>query len=140
MYMLLNQNKMKNKIPQCQNNSKIQQKNTTMSEQFQNTTMSEQFQNPPEKYHNVRIIPKSHRKIPQCQNNSKIHQKNTTMSEQFQNPTEKSLEKVKMISNTQVHDLSLSELGTGASIKSGRVKLVLWAQISSLGEMMWSCQ
>jgi len=47
------------------------------------------------------------------------------MSEQFQNPTEKSLEKVKLIPNTQVHDRSLSELGTGASIKS---------------EMMWSCK
>jgi len=57
-------------------------------------------------------------KIPQCQNNSKIPQKNTTMSEQFQNPTEKSLEKVKMIPNTRVNDHSLFELGTGASIKS----------------------
>ena len=40
------------------------------------------------------------------------------MSEQFQNTTEKSLEKVKLIPNPQIHDRSLSELGTGASIKS----------------------
>jgi hypothetical protein len=29
--------------------------------------------------------------------------------------------------NTQIHDNSLSWLGTGTSIKSGRIKLVLWA-------------
>jgi hypothetical protein len=31
--------------------------------------------------------------------------------------------------NTYIHDYSLSWLGTGTSIKSGRVKPVLWAQI-----------
>ena len=30
-------------------------------------------------------------------------------------------------SNTQIHDSSLPWLGTGTSIKSGGVKLVLWA-------------
>jgi hypothetical protein len=34
--------------------------------------------------------------------------------------------------NTQIHDCSLSWLGTGTSIKCGRVKLVLSAQISPL--------
>ena len=34
--------------------------------------------------------------------------------------------------NTNIHDNSLSWLGTGTSIKSGRVKLVLCAQTSSL--------
>lgn len=33
--------------------------------------------------------------------------------------------------NTHTNDSSLSWLGTGTSIKSGWVKLVLWAQISS---------
>ena len=36
-------------------------------------------------------------------------------------------------------DRSLSWLGTGTSIKSGRVKLVLWPQTSSLGEMILPC-
>jgi hypothetical protein len=31
----------------------------------------------------------------------------------------------KLISLTQIHDLSLSTLGSGTSMKSGRVKLVL---------------
>ena len=31
-------------------------------------------------------------------------------------------------SNTQFHDHSISWLGTGTSMKSGRVKIVLWAQ------------
>jgi hypothetical protein len=35
-----------------------------------------------------------------------------------------------------VHDRSLSWLGTDTSIKSGRVKLVFWAQTSPLSEMM----
>jgi hypothetical protein len=33
--------------------------------------------------------------------------------------------------NTQIHDYSLSWLSTGSSIKSGRVKLILWVQTSS---------
>ena len=32
--------------------------------------------------------------------------------------------------NTQIHELSLSWFGTGTSIKSGSVKLILWTQIS----------
>jgi hypothetical protein len=33
-------------------------------------------------------------------------------------------------SNTQIHDLSLSWLSTDTSIKSGGIRLVLWAQTS----------
>jgi hypothetical protein len=40
--------------------------------------------------------------------------------------------------NIQIHDCSLSWLGTGTSIKSGRIRLVLLAEISTLSEMMWS--
>ena len=39
---------------------------------------------------------------------------------------------------TQIYDLSLSWLGTGTSIKSGGIKLVLWTQTSNVSEMMWS--
>jgi hypothetical protein len=39
-----------------------------------------------------------------------------------------------------MHDYSLSWLGTGTSIKSGRVKLVLWTQTIPLSEMMQSCK
>ena len=38
--------------------------------------------------------------------------------------------------NTQLHDCSSSWISTGTSIKSGSVKLVLWAQASCLSEMM----
>ena len=31
--------------------------------------------------------------------------------------------------NIQIHDRSISWLGTGTSINSGEVKLVLWAQL-----------
>jgi hypothetical protein len=44
------------------------------------------------------------------------------------------------IPNTQIHDRSLSWIGTGISIKSGGVKLVLWAQSSPRFEMMLSCK
>jgi hypothetical protein len=44
------------------------------------------------------------------------------------------------ILNTQIHDRSLSWLGTGTSIKSGRVKLVLLAYTSTISEMMLSCK
>jgi hypothetical protein len=44
------------------------------------------------------------------------------------------------ILNTQIHDCSLSWLGTGTSIKSGRVKLVLLAYTSTISEMMLSCK
>ena len=39
--------------------------------------------------------------------------------------------------NSQIHDRSLSWLGTGTSINSGGIKLALWAQTSSFSEMMW---
>ena len=42
--------------------------------------------------------------------------------------------------NIQLHDWSLFWLSTGTSIRSGRVKLVLWAQTSPLSEMMRSCK
>jgi hypothetical protein len=38
--------------------------------------------------------------------------------------------------NTQIHGHSLSWLGTGTSIKSDKVELVLWAQTFPLSEMM----
>ena len=60
--------------------------------------------------------------------------KNTIPSEQLQNPMEKSKP------FTQIHDRSLFWLGTGTSIESGGVKLVLWAQSTPLSEMMWSCK
>jgi hypothetical protein len=40
--------------------------------------------------------------------------------------------------NTHIHDCSFSWFGTGTSVESGWVKLVLWAQISPFSEMMWS--
>ena len=40
----------------------------------------------------------------------------------------------------QIHDRSLSRLGTDTSIKDGGVKLVLLAKISSLSEIMLLCQ
>jgi len=42
--------------------------------------------------------------------------------------------------NTQIHDRSFSTLGTGTSIKRGEVKLDLWAQTSTLSEIVWSCK
>jgi hypothetical protein len=42
--------------------------------------------------------------------------------------------------NTQVHERSLSLIGTGISIKGGGVKLISWTQISPLSEMMRSCK
>jgi len=66
------------------------------------------------KYHTVRTIPKSNIKI---------------------------VERSKLDTpNTQIHDHSLSWLGTGTSIKRGRVKLVLCAQTFPLSEMMRSCK
>ena len=41
--------------------------------------------------------------------------------------------------NLQIHDRSLSWLGTGTAIKSGGLKIVVWAQTSSLSEMMRLC-
>ena len=42
--------------------------------------------------------------------------------------------------STDIHDRSLSWLGTNTSIKSGGVILVLWTQASHLNEMMRSCK
>jgi len=45
--------------------------------------------------------------------------------------------------NTQIHDSLISWLGTDTSIKSGRIKLVLWAQTSlqtKITEMLFYCQ
>jgi hypothetical protein len=50
---------------------------------------------------------------------------------QFQNPKGKYLKEAKSIPLTHkynVHDHSLSKLGTGTAIKSKVVKLVLWDQ------------
>jgi hypothetical protein len=41
--------------------------------------------------------------------------------------------------NTQIHDRLLSCFGTGISIKSCGVRLVLWDQTSPLSEIMRSC-
>ena len=53
-------------------------------------------------------------------------QKNTTMSQQFRNPIEKSQKEVKPTPLIQIHDGSLSWLGTGISIKGGGIKLVIY--------------
>jgi hypothetical protein len=53
-----------------------------------------------------------------------MKKKNKTLSEKFQNPI-KIVERGKIDTlNTQIYDRSLYWLGTGISIKSGRVKLV----------------
>ena len=56
--------------------------------------------------------------------------KNTTLLEQFKNPKENHRDKIDTpkTPNAQIHDQSLSWLGTGTSIISGWVELVLWAQ------------
>jgi hypothetical protein len=41
--------------------------------------------------------------------------------------------------NTPIHDRPLSWFGTGSSIKSGEVKLVLWAQTFLFTEVMQKC-
>ena len=41
-------------------------------------------------------------------------------------------------SNIYINNRSLSWLGTGTSINSGRIKLVLWTEVLPLSEMMWS--
>jgi len=51
----------------------------------------------------------------------------------FPKPNSKIVERSKIdITNTQMDDLSLSWFGTGTSLLSGRVKLVLWLQASPL--------
>ena len=57
----------------------------------------------------------------------------TTPSEQFQNPIKDLRNRGKLdTTNTHIHDWSLSWLGTGTSVKSGGVKLLLWAHTSLL--------
>jgi hypothetical protein len=71
-----------------------------------------------QKYHTVGTVPKSDRKT-----------KNTTLSEQFQNPREKSRKEATSI--PIIHKcmtVSLKGPGTGTSIKSGGIKLVLLDQ------------
>jgi hypothetical protein len=41
-------------------------------------------------------------------------------------------------SNIYINNRSLSWLGTGTSINSGRIKLVLWTQALPLSELVWS--
>jgi len=67
------------------------------------------------KYHTVRTVPKSNR------NNRR----------KFQNPIEIIVERDK-INTPNTHNQSLSFIGTGISIKSGRVKLDLLAPTSLL--------
>jgi len=69
-----------------------------------------------------------HEKIPHCGNNSKIKYQNCRKRHRFDTH------------NTQIHDGSLSWLYTDTSIKSGRVKLVLWALTSPLSDMKRSCK
>ena len=42
--------------------------------------------------------------------------------------------------NIQIHDCSLSWFGTGTSIKSSVIKLILWTKTSPLSEMTWTCK
>jgi hypothetical protein len=57
---------------------------------------------------------------------NKIKIKNTLLLLQFQNPIEKLHKQPKFHTlNKHIHDRSLSWLGTGTSIKSGGVKIVL---------------
>ena len=65
-------------------------------------------------YYNVGIVPKSIRKIVETD--------------------------PKSILLTHIHDRSLSWIGTGTSIKSGGVKLVLWTQTSILSDIKRSCK
>ena len=62
-----------------------------------------------------------------------------TLSEQILNPRENRRHNQNRYPNTQILDHSLAGIGTCASIQSGAV-IVLFAQISSLCEMMRSCK
>jgi hypothetical protein len=66
-------------------------------------------------------------KTPHCPNNSKS---NIKIVERGKSDT----------TNTQIRDRSISWFGTGTSIKSGGIKLVLWVQFFPLSEMMLSCK
>ena len=68
---------------------------------------------------------KKQNKTPYCPNNSKI---------KYQNRRKRQID----TTNTQIRDLSISWFGTGTSIKSGGIKLVLWVQFSPVSEMMLS--
>ena len=59
------------------------------------------------------------------------------LSEQFQNPVE-TMQKVAKIdtANANIHDRSLSWLGTSTSIKNGGVKLVLWAKMFKFNQRL----
>ena len=50
------------------------------------------------------------------------------LSEQFQNLMLESRKSKPIPPNIQINDNSLTCIGTGTSLKSGRVKLALWAQ------------
>jgi hypothetical protein len=66
---------------------------------------------------------------------------NTTLSEQTQDQISKFVEWGKIDTpNTQIYGRSLSWLGTGTSVKSGGVKLVLWTQKTRIcrKELNWN--
>ena len=68
-------------------------------------------------------------------------QNKSQQSEQFQNLIENLMKKEKSISLiTHIHDRSVFYFGTGTSIKSSNVKLVLYVQTSPVREMMRSCK
>ena len=48
--------------------------------------------------------------------------------------------KAKLLPLNIIDRFELSLHGTGSSIKSGRVKLVLWGQSTPLSEMTWPCK
>jgi len=89
---------------------------TTLFEKFQNTTLFEKIP----KYHTVRTIPKCHtvRILPKYHTVGTIPKSNIKIVKSGKVDTP----------NTQLHDHSLC---MGTSIKSGGVKIILWAQISS---------
>lgn len=62
------------------------------------------------------------------QNYVKNEQQKNTLYEQFENSIENCKKEQNRYPNTQIHDISISWRGTGISIKSGGVKLVLRAQ------------
>jgi len=77
----------------------------------------------------MEIVINEKQKIPRthCRNSSKSNKRNRKNRHKMDTP------------NTQIHDRLLSCLGTGISIKSCGVRLVLWDQTSSLSEIMRSC-
>ena len=57
-----------------------------------------------------------------------MKKKSSILSEQFQNLMLESRKSKPIPPSIQINDNSLTCIGTGTSLKSGRVKLVLWAQ------------